>query len=117
MAESLLQCVGSEDGVMRESLLQCIREGVEEINITREEKIPTDELDGINFYGDGGVFDSMHLINFLMIVEERVIDQVGVPITIVSEKAVSRKVSPFSNVSTLISFLVEEIEEARGAAA
>ena len=117
MAEPLLQYVGSEDADLRSSLLQCIREGVEEINITREEKIPTDELDGISFYGDSGVFDSMHLINFLMIVEEKVVEQIGVPITIVSEKAVSRKVSPFSNVSTLIAYLVEEIEEARGVAA
>jgi hypothetical protein len=117
MAEPLLQYAGGEDAGMRETLLQCLREGVEEINVTREEKIPTNELEGINFYGDGGVFDSMHLINFLMIVEEKVVEQVGVPITIVSEKAVSRKVSPFSNVSTLIAFLVEEIEEARGAAA
>lgn len=117
MAESLLEYVGGDGAMMRDSLLQCIREGIEEINVTRDEKIPVEELDELNFYGEGGVFDSMLLINFLMIVEEKVVEQTGVSITIVSEKAVSRKVSPFSNASTLVAYLIEEIEEAQGAAA
>jgi acyl carrier protein len=97
---------------MRESLLRCIRDGLEEINSTRDEKISTDALDQLHFYGDGGMFDSMQLINFLMVVEEKLADQLGVAITIVSEKAVSRKVSPFANVSTLLDYLLEELGDA-----
>jgi acyl carrier protein len=102
---------------MRDSLLQCIKEGLEEVNTTREEKIPTDALEELRFYGDGGVFDSMQLVSFLMVVEEKMADQLGIVLSIVSEKAVSRKVSPFSNVSTLVDYLLEEIGEARESAA
>lgn len=95
---------------MRESLLQCIREGVEEINGMRDEKIPTGALDEVGLYGGGGSFDSMQLVNFLMIVEEKIEERLGIAVLIVSERAVSRKVSPFTSVSTLLDFLVEEIE-------
>jgi hypothetical protein len=93
---------------VRESLLDCIKQGIEEINITREQKIPIEELDSIRIYGEGGVFDSMQLVNFLMVVEEKMSDQMGLAMTIVSEKAISRKVSPFSTVSALLEYLVEE---------
>lgn len=93
---------------MRESFLEYIKKGIEEINITREQKIPLEELDNIRLYGDGGVFDSMQLVNFLMLVEERMNDEMGIAMTIVSEKAISRKISPFSTVSALLDYLVEE---------
>lgn len=102
---------------MRESLLQCIKDGIEEMNTTRDEKIPTDALSDVHLYGQGGVFDSMQLINFLTVVEERMADQMGIVYSIVSEKAVSRKVSPFSHVSTLVDYLLEEVGSAEGSAA
>ena len=94
---------------MKEALLDCIKQGIEEINITREQKIPIEELDRISIYGESGVFDSMQLVNFLMVVEERMSEQMGLSITIVSEKAISRKVSPFSTVSALLDYLMEEV--------
>jgi len=94
---------------VKEALLDCIKQGIEEINITREQKIPIEELDRISIYGESGVFDSMQLVNFLMVVEERMSEQMGLSITIVSEKAISRKVSPFSTVSALLDYLMEEV--------
>jgi hypothetical protein len=101
---------------MRESLLQCIKDSLDEINSMREEAIPTDTLDTVLLYGAGGVFDSMQLVSFLTVVEEKIADQLGISITIVSERAVSMKVSPFSNVSTLLSYLLEEVEAAEAVA-
>jgi hypothetical protein len=98
--------------MMRESLLECIKEALEEVNTMREEAIPIDSLDEVHLYGDTGVFDSMQLVSFLTVVEEKIADKLGLSITIVSEKAVSRKISPFSNVDTLVDFLLEEVGEA-----
>jgi hypothetical protein len=97
---------------MRESLLQCIKDSLEEVNTMREEAIPLDEMNEVHLYGDTGVFDSMQLVSFLTVVEEKIADNLGLSITIVSEKAVSRKISPFSNVDTLVDYLLEEIAEA-----
>ena len=98
---------------MREALLEYIKKGIEEINVTREQKIPIDDLDQVHIYGDGGVFDSMQLVNFLMVVEEKINDEMDLTITIVSEKAISRKVSPFSSVPALLEYLVEELSLAK----
>lgn len=95
--------------MMRESLLQCIKDSLDEVNSMREEAIPTDAPDTVLLYGASGVFDSMQLVSFLTVVEEKIADQLGISITIVSEKAVSMKVSPFSNVETLVSYLLEEV--------
>jgi hypothetical protein len=99
----------AEDKIVRESLMKCIEDALEEINTRRVEKIPANVLNNIYLYGQHGVFDSMQLINFLMIVEENIADRIGAAISIVSEKAVSRRVSPFRSVSTLMDYLLEEI--------
>ena len=99
---------------MQAQLLTLIANVVEELNERRSEKIPTGNLLEVGLYGDAGVFDSMHLVNFLVLVEESLEDEFDVEISLTSEKAVSRRVSPFSSVSRLIEFIEEEIRLARG---
>lgn len=95
---------------MQDKLLPLITGALEEINETREDKIPTDDLPNIALYGDSGVFDSMQLVSFLTLVEEALEDTFDVEISLTSEKAVSRKVSPFSRVSRLLDFIEEEMQ-------
>ncbi|MBB6471220.1 hypothetical protein [Sphaerisporangium rubeum] len=94
---------------MHDQLLGLITGVVEELNERRTEKIPTENLLGVMLYGDQGVFDSMHLVNFLARVEEELEDEYDVEISLTSEKAVSRRVSPFSSVRRLIDFIDEEM--------
>ena len=99
---------------MKERLLELITEVVGEMNDTREEKIGTENLSEVGLYGDAGVFDSMHLVSFLAMVEEKLEDEYDVEISLTSEKAVSMRVSPFSSVRRLIAFIEGEIGIARG---
>jgi acyl carrier protein len=99
---------------MQDQVFALITGVVEELNERRSEKIPTENLLGVVLYGDDGVFDSMHLVNFLALVEEALEDEFEVTITLTSEKAVSRRVSPFSSVRRLIEFIEEEIPLATG---
>ncbi len=99
---------------MQTQLLAMITSVVEELNERRSERIPTENLLEVGLYGDTGVFDSMHLVNFLVLVEESLEDEFDVEISLTSEKAVSRRVSPFSSVSRLIEFIEEEIRLAKG---
>ncbi|MEU2505119.1 hypothetical protein ABZ621_10420 [Streptomyces sp. NPDC007863] len=96
---------------MRERLVGLIGNVVAEVNERRDEKIPTGDLLNVSLYGDAGVFDSMHLVNFLTLVEEAIEDEFDVEISLTSEKAVSRRVSPFSSVGRLIEFIEEEMNE------
>ncbi|MCZ0205472.1 hypothetical protein ACIG54_25320 [Streptomyces achromogenes] len=94
---------------MSDRLLELIGNVVADINERRDEKIPTDDLLHVSLYGDSGVFDSMHLVNFLTLVEEAIEDEYDVEISLTSEKAVSRRISPFSGVGRLIEFIEEEM--------
>jgi acyl carrier protein len=99
---------------MQDQLLEMITSVVKELNEHRSEPIPTENLLGVGLYGDTGVFDSMRLVNFLVLVEEALEDEYDVEISLTSEKAVSRRVSPFSSVKRLIDFIEEEVRLARG---
>ena len=64
------------------------------------EKSPNTSL-----FGKDGVLDSLGLVSFLLIVEQEIIDALGVEITIADEKAMSLKNSPFRTVDSLKSYL------------
>ncbi|WP_437775064.1 hypothetical protein [Sorangium sp. So ce1097] len=68
-------------------------------------------------YGSGGVFDSMQLVNFLVLVEQKIDDEMSQAVSLTSEKAVSMRVSPFASVRRLIDFIADELSEAKTEAA
>ncbi len=89
------------------------REALTELNSTRPEgeRFPVDDLDAISLYGTEGIFDSMHLVSFLAILEQKLEDELDVEISLTSEKAISQRVSPFSSFSTLFAFIDAELAE------
>jgi acyl carrier protein len=90
-------------------ILETVVSAIDELNETREEKIPTDDVLELGLYGNMGIFDSMHLVSFLALVEEKLEDDFGAQVVLASEKAVSRRVSPFSTVQRLVEFIEEEL--------
>src|SRR5690348_9356111 len=93
----------------RETLMRCIKDSFDEVNNTRIEQIPTDALPDVHLYGQQGVFDSLQLVDFIVILEEKIAEQLGANLSIVSPKAVSRKVNPFRDVSRLVDYIVDEL--------
>jgi hypothetical protein len=59
----------------------------------------------------------MQLVSFLAAVEEGLDDELNIEISLTSDKAVSQKVSPFSSVTCLIDFILEETLETQAASA
>ena len=94
---------------MDERILETVVSAIDELNETREEKIPTGDVLELGLYGNQGIFDSMHLVGFLALVEEKLEDEFGAEVVLASEKAVSRRVSPFSTVRRLVEFIEEEL--------
>jgi acyl carrier protein len=58
-------------------------------------------------YGQGGNLDSLELVRLVALIEEHLLDEHNIEITIASEKAMSRRNSPFESVSSLVEFIVE----------
>lgn len=84
-----------------------------ELNSTRsdDEKFCVGNLASTSLYGSDGIFDSMHLVSFLAILEEKIEDELGIEISLTSEKAVSQRVSPFSSFANLFAFIDGEVAE------
>ncbi|WP_432898278.1 hypothetical protein ACQP1S_21205 [Micromonospora matsumotoense] len=95
---------------MTDRIQSVVVAALDEINASRAEKIPTDDVLGLCLYGDAGVFESMYLVAFLSLLEENIEDEFGAEISLTSEKAVSLRVSPFSSVRRLIGFIEGELE-------
>lgn len=104
--ESAIPVLTEEYGVL-------IRLAFDELNSTRsdDERFPVSNLDSVSLYGSDGIFDSMHLVSFLAILEQTIEDELGIEISLTSEKAVSQRVSPFSSVVNLIAFIDGEVAE------
>ncbi|MBT2298074.1 hypothetical protein [Pseudomonas fluorescens] len=94
--------------MMRDAIFTIIHGALVEVNATRKEKIDLSNIDSLALYGATGVFDSMQLVSFLAAVEEGLDDELGIEISLTSEKAVSQTISPFSSVSCLMDFIIAE---------
>src|SRR5687768_11317033 len=62
-------------------------------------------------FGDGGL-DSMGLVRFIVLVEEKIQDLTDLEITLASDKAMSRRSSPFKSLGTLAEYIDECLAEA-----
>jgi len=76
-------------------------------NIVSQDITITEES---NLLGDSSPLDSMGLVNFLVDVES-VFQEEGYETQLTSEKAMSKRQSPFRSISTLADFIEEQIIE------
>ena len=58
-------------------------------------------------FGENGEFDSLGLVQVILEVEDRIEQRYGLRLTLASEKAMSRRSSPFRSVRTLAEFALE----------
>ncbi len=97
---------------MEVTIVKIIMDILDEQNQSRDIPIDLSQGNGTALYGSNGVFDSLELVGFLITVEEAVQDNIGSTISLISEKAVSMKRSPFRNVETLTHYVLQELDSA-----
>ena len=101
----------------KERVMQLIYDAIDELNPTlapdrQVEKAPTTIL-----FGEGSTLESLGLVSLIVGTEQRVADDLGVTITLVNEKAMSLRNSPFRTVDTLAAYAAELIAEETAASA
>ncbi len=64
-------------------------------------------------FGEGGVFDSLGLVSFIVALEERIQDVYGRTVAIADSRAMSRKSSPFLTVASITEYIQELLEDPR----
>ena len=82
------------------------------IDLDPTEKILKDQNTVV--FGEGSALDSIGLVNFITIIEERLEDETGNFITIADERALSFEDSPFRTIGTLKKYIETLLNEQRG---
>lgn len=65
------------------------------------------------FGGDQGALDSLGLVSLVVKIEEDVEEEFDVSISLTSEKAMSRRTSPFARIEYLIDYIEELIAKSK----
>ena len=97
--------------ITREKIKDIVFTALDEINeqMGADEQVVKSELTAL--FGKDAALDSLGFISLITTIEEGIDDELDIMVTIVDEKAMSRENSPFQTVETLISYLVELVNE------
>lgn len=98
----------------RDSLRGCVRLAIEELNEQLPPEQHVEDKPDAKLFGQGAPLDSLGLVNLIVAVEEQLVDELDVEVTLANEKAMSRRTSPFQSVDSLLDFIEELIQEADG---
>ncbi len=64
----------------------------------------------MTIFGKESSFDSFDFVNLIVIIEDHLFEKLGKGVTIVNEKAFSKKYNPFSTVERLTDYIGELLE-------
>jgi len=84
-------------------VIQCVEEYFDSQDISESAKKDT------VLFGNKSMLDSIGLVSVIVDIESRFLDE-DIEISLTSEKAMSRRYSPFRTISTLAEFIKEQIE-------
>ncbi|GBD88598.1 hypothetical protein BMS3Abin03_02534 [bacterium BMS3Abin03] len=96
---------------MNDKVYKCIIKTIEEFNEELDKKVDISKGRETELFSGNSVLDSLGLVNLIVAIEENLAEEFDTNITITSEKAMSRRVSPFLNVGTLTDYITEILKE------
>ena len=88
-------------------LITLLKAFIKENEIQVDNKIDSNS----RLFGSNSVFDSMELVQFIVEVEQFLDEEYDIEIELTSDKAMSRRSSPFISLNTLSKFIIEETDE------
>lgn len=86
---------------------------VDEINRSGAKKAELSKLPETPLFGQGAAFSSLDLVKFVVLVEEKIESETGQGIRILSDKAMSRKNSPFRTLGAFAEYIDELLLEGK----
>ena len=91
-------------------VLMMLYECIDEMNESLPEGQKIERLETAHLYGREGVLDSMSLVHFIALVEERIEEKFDQGLILADEKAFSQKISPFQSVQSMANYINELLQ-------
>lgn len=93
----------------RDTLLELVKGTLEGALAERQKALPASFGLDTEIFGKGALLDSLGLVTMVMDLENRLSDEHGVTVVLASDKAMSRRTSPFRTVGTLVEYIEGQI--------
>lgn len=91
--------------------LKLIYDSIDEINLDLDSTEKIQKSEDTVIFGIDSSLDSIELVNFITVIEQKIEEETGRFITIADERAMSLESSPFQTVSTLKGYIETLINE------
>ena len=95
---------------MKEKIKNLVVESLKELKDTNN--LDFEINDETILLGENAVMDSFDFVSFVSTLEEKISDEFNKSITVVSEKAFSKKYSPFKTIDRITDYIIELLNEA-----
>ena len=96
---------------MRDRAIQAISSAVDSFNDGQPEDARVTKTTTTPLFGEGATLDSIGLVNLIVAVEQGVEAELGVPIILANDRALSQKNNPFSTIETLTDYVILLLKE------
>jgi acyl carrier protein len=70
-----------------------------------EGELAATEKEEIRLFGTGSKLDSFELVNLILDIEQEISSRFGVSISLMDERAMSQRTSPYRTIQTLVNFI------------
>jgi acyl carrier protein len=98
-----------------ERVTKLVYDTIDEVNPTLAPDRQVEKAPSTVLFGEGAMIDSLGLVSIVVGVEQRVIEELDANITIVNEKAMSLRNSPFRTIGVFADYVTALVEEAANA--
>jgi acyl carrier protein len=95
----------------RERIAASVFRAVDEVNRMLPPESRLDKSHTTHIFGKDGKLDSLGFVNLIVAVEENIMEEFGVVISLADEKARSQETSPFQTFQTLIEYISVLLDE------
>ncbi|CAH2922453.1 MAG: hypothetical protein CPSOU_4103 [uncultured Paraburkholderia sp.] len=99
---------------MRERIVEIILAAIQRENVLWEIPIDISAGEDTRLYGLDGQVDSLGLVSLVVEVEGKIEQQLGVSVTLVSDRAMSARRSPFATMGSLADYALGLTREVAG---
>lgn len=84
---------------------------VDEMNSSAAKKVSLMKQADTPLFGQDAAFSSLDLVRFVVLVEEKIESETGKIVRVLSDKAMSRKSSPFKTLGAFAEYINELLQE------
>ncbi|MBI2859571.1 MAG: hypothetical protein HYX90_10875 [Chloroflexi bacterium] len=91
--------------ITRDAIRETVYAAIQALNETLPEGRRLESSEETLLFGPGAVLDSIALVRLIVEVEQILFESLDIQLTIISEKAMSQKHSPFRRVRSLVDYI------------